>query len=65
MATMDMAKFQIERGWVRVDYYLINNTRPIYQNEHIEISNILKFCVYRAYIERDTSIQKLQNLLLK
>ena len=29
MATMDMAKFQIERGWVRVDYYLINNTRPI------------------------------------
>ena len=29
MATMDMAKFQIERGWVRADYYLINNTRPI------------------------------------
>ena len=26
-------------------------------------SNILTFSVYRAYIERDTAIQKLQNLL--
>ena len=38
---------------------------PYNQKEHFEISNILKFCGYRAYIERDTSIQKLQNLILK
>ena len=29
----------------------------------VGISNILKFGVYRAYIERDTAIQKLQNSL--
>ena len=29
----------------------------------MEISNVLKFGVNRAYIERDTAIQKLQNLL--
>ena len=34
------------------------------QKEHIELSNILKISVYRAYIrERNTTIQKLQNLL--
>ena len=33
------------------------------QKEHIEVSNILKISVYRAYIERNTTIQKLQNLL--
>jgi len=36
---------------------------PYSQKEHIEINNILKFRVYRVYIERDTAIQKLQNLL--
>ena len=32
------------------------------QKEHIEVSNNCKFGVYWAYIERDTAIQKLQNL---
>ena len=32
------------------------------QKEHTEISNILKFGVYQAYIEWET-IQKLENLL--
>ena len=32
---------------------------PYSQEEHIEISNILKVSVYWAYIERDTDIQKL------
>ena len=44
--------------------YGINNTRsidPNSQKEHIEINNILKFVVYRAYIERDRAIQNLQN----
>ena len=36
---------------------------PYSQKEHIEISNILKSGVYRAYIERDTAIKRLQNLL--
>ena len=27
------------------------------------MSNIVKFGVYQAYMERDTDIQKLQNLL--
>jgi len=36
---------------------------PCSQKEHIEVSNVLKFGIYRAYIERDTAIQKLQNLL--
>ena len=35
----------------------------IVRKKHIEISNVLKFGVNRAYIERDTAIQKLQNLL--
>ena len=43
-------------------YYGINNTRPKSQKEHIEICNILKFGVYRAYIERDTAIQELRLL---
>ena len=33
------------------------------QKEQIELSNILKISVYLAYIERNTTIQKLQNLL--
>ena len=28
----------------------------------MEVSSILKFVVYQAYIERGTAIQKLQNL---
>ena len=33
------------------------------QKEQIVISNIFKFGIYQPYIERDTTIQKLQNLL--
>ena len=33
------------------------------QKEHIELSNIFKISVYRAYIERNTTIQRPQNLL--
>ena len=59
-----IAWFQIKRGWVRVGLLSDKPTRdPHSQKEHFEISNILKFGVYRANIERDTAIQKLQNLL--
>ena len=43
-------------------YYGIKTRDPNSQKERIEISNILKFGVYRAYIERDTAIQKLRLL---
>ena len=37
-------------------------TRDLYSHkEHIEISNNLKFGVYRAYIERDTAILEFLN----
>ena len=40
---------------------------PHSQRENIDMRNIHKFGVYRAYIERDTAIQKLgvelQNLI--
>ena len=56
-----IASFQIERGWVRVSLLWDKQHKTHYyrQKEHIEISNILKFGVYRAYIERET-IQKLE-----
>jgi len=49
-------------GLVRVGLLWDKQRGPFSQKEHIEISNILKFGVYQAYIERDTAIQKLQNL---
>ena len=54
-----IAWFQIKRGWVRVGLLSDKPTRdPYSQKQHFEISNILKFGVYRANIERDTAIQK-------
>ena len=41
-------------------YYEINNTQPA-RSERGKVYNILKFGVYRAYIERDTAIQRLKN----
>ena len=35
----------------------------VFKDFSIEISNTLKLNVYQAHIERDTAIQKLQNLL--
>ena len=58
-----IAWFQIKRGWVRVGLLWDKQHETLSQKEHFEISNILKFGVYRANIERDTAIQKLQNLL--
>ena len=57
-------KILIERGWVRVSllWDKQHETHNYMQKEHIEISNILKFGVYQAYIEWET-IQKLENLL--
>ena len=36
---------------------------PYIQKEHTELYKILKFRVNWAYIEQDTAIQKLQNLV--
>ena len=53
-----IAYFQIERGWVWVGLLWDKQ----HETQIVRKSNILKFGVYRAYIERDTAIQKLRLL---
>ena len=55
----------LQKHWVESVYSKIKNetrNREKRQKEHIEVSNIFKFGVYWAYIERGPAIQKLQNL---
>ena len=53
-----IAYFQIERDWVWVGLLWDKQ----HETQIVRKSNILKFGVYRAYIERDTAIQKLRLL---
>ena len=46
-------------GWVRVGLLWDKQ----HETQIVRIGNILKFGVYRASIEQDTAIQKLQTLL--
>ena len=57
-------RLSLPRGWVRVGLlWDKQHETHIVRKKHIEISSVLKFGDNRAYIERDTAIQKLQNLL--
>ena len=57
--------FSKKQGWYESIYYGINSKKapdPHNQKVNIEVRNFLKFGVNRAYVKRDTAIQKLQNL---
>ena len=58
-----MPNFKPSRAGYESVYYGINNMKSTLSEREHEMRNIVKFGVYGAYIERDTAIQKLQNLI--
>ena len=60
----DYCLVSTKRGWARVGLLWDKQREThVVRKSAFEVSNILKFGIYQAYMERDTAIQKLQNLL--